>query len=289
MAGCASGRLGLVPAPGRPTNDPDAAVRARAAGRPLDEAVDTAILNAAWRLLLEEGYSRLSIAGVAQAAKVGRPAIYRRYKDKSELVAAVIADKVANVPPIDTGTARDDLIAHLELAQAVHGQPRRNPDRRGAQPSRAARAVPPGDDRPPARDSIAEALERGKERGEIRADLDTQIASHALMGSFIFSYLAGGRPPKGWSESVSWPRSGPRSRPDPDPRPSARAARRGATGTSTPVWAGCANRNLETLDRTGPAWGERDLSFQHDPGSASHDSGTPRVRSVVSRIVVRRR
>jgi len=102
---------------GGQSDDGDAAVRARGAGRPLDEAVDSAILDAAWRLLLEEGYARLSIAGVAQAAKVGRPAIYRRYKDKSELVAAVIADKVANVPPIDTGNARDDLVAHLELAR----------------------------------------------------------------------------------------------------------------------------------------------------------------------------
>jgi AcrR family transcriptional regulator len=190
------------------SDDPDAAARARGAGRPLDEAVDAAILNAAWRLLLEEGYAGLSIAGVAQAAKVGRPAIYRRYRDKSELVAAVIADKAANVPPIDTGNARNDLIAHLELA------------RRRFTVSLAGTLIVEERSHPellerfrnemivPRRDSIALALERGKERGEVRAELDSQIASHALMGSFIFSYLAGGRPPKGWSERVVdtlWP------------------------------------------------------------------------------------
>jgi AcrR family transcriptional regulator len=197
-----------VPAPRGTTNDPDAAARARAAGRPLDEAVDTAILNAAWRLLLEEGYSRLSIAGVAQAAKVGRPAIYRRYKDKSELVAAVIADKVSHVPPIDTGNTRDDLVAHLELARrrftvSLAGtlivEERNHPEL--VEQFRNEMIVPRSD-------SIAEALERGKQRGEVRADLDSQIAAHALMGSFIFSYLAGGRPPKGWSERVVdtlWP------------------------------------------------------------------------------------
>ncbi len=197
-----------MPAPRGITDDPDDVVRARAAGRPLDEAVDAAILNAAWRLLLEEGYSRLSIAGVAQAAKVGRPAIYRRYKDKSELVAAVIADKVSNVPPIDTGNARGDLVAHLELARrrftvSLAGtlivEERNHPEL--LEQFRREMIVP-------RRDSIAEALERGKERGEVRADLDTRIASHALMGSFIFSYLAGGRPPKGWSERVVdalWP------------------------------------------------------------------------------------
>jgi len=197
-----------VPVSGGQSDDLDAAARARGAGRPLDEAVDTAILDAAWRLLLEEGYARLSIAGVAQAAKVGRPAIYRRFKDKSELVAAVIADKVANVPPIDTGSARDDLVAHLELARrrftvSLAGtlivEERNHPEL--LEQFRNEMIVP-------RRDSIALALERGKERGEVRADLDSQIASHALMGSFIFSYLAGGRPPKGWSERVVdtlWP------------------------------------------------------------------------------------
>lgn len=60
----------------------------------------------------------------------------------------------------------------------------------------------------PQRDSIAVALERSKQRGEVRADLDSRLASHAVMGSFRFSYLAGGRPPKGWSELVLdtlWP------------------------------------------------------------------------------------
>ncbi|HEY2318852.1 MAG TPA: TetR/AcrR family transcriptional regulator [Solirubrobacteraceae bacterium] len=189
-------------------DDPDAGVRSRGAGRPLDEGVDAAILGAAWRLLLKEGYSRLSIAGVAHEARVGRPAIYRRYRDKSELVAAVIADKVANVPAIDTGRARDDLIAHLELARrrftvnlagTLIVEERNHPEL--LQQFREGMIVP-------LRDSIAEALERGKQRGEVRAGLDSTIASHALMGSFIFSYLAGGRPPKGWSERVVdalWP------------------------------------------------------------------------------------
>ena len=189
-------------------DDPDAAGRARGAGRPLDESVDAAILDAAWRLLLREGYARLSIAGVAQEARVGRPAIYRRYKDKSELVAAVITDKAAQLPPIDTGNAREDLIAHLELARrrftvslagTLIAEERNHPEL--LQQFREGMIGP-------RRDSIAEALDRGKQRGEVRADLDSAIASAALMGSFVFSYLAGGRPPKGWSERVVdtlWP------------------------------------------------------------------------------------
>src|SRR5256885_11054203 len=97
-----SDRLAAMP-PRRKADAVDP-VRARGAGRPLDENVDAAILDTAWRLLLEDGYARMSIARVAEEARLGRPAIYRRYKDKSELVAAVLADKQARSMPIDTGT-----------------------------------------------------------------------------------------------------------------------------------------------------------------------------------------
>jgi AcrR family transcriptional regulator len=183
-------------------------VRQRAAGRPLDENVDAAILDTAWRLLLEEGYARMSIARVAEEARVGRPAIYRRYKDKSELVAAVLADKQARNAPIDTGSARGDLIAHLEfarrrfaieLAGTMIVEGRKHPElldgfRRGMLQPRVR--------------EIVAALERGKERGEVRKDLDSVVAVHALMGAFMYHRIAEGNPKKGWSEHVVdtlWP------------------------------------------------------------------------------------
>jgi AcrR family transcriptional regulator len=180
----------------------------RAAGRPLDEGVDRAILDSAWELLLRDGYSRMSIAKVADAAGVGRPAIYRRYQDKSELVTAVIADKSARVPPVDTGNTRDDVIAHLEFARTrfVMGlagtllvEERTHPEL--LEKFREGMLVP-------RRDQLATALERGKERGDIRADLDTTVAAHALIGSFVYHSLVTGRPRKGWSEQVVdelWP------------------------------------------------------------------------------------
>jgi hypothetical protein len=42
----------------------------------------------------------------------------------------------------------------------------------------------------------------------VRADLDSTLAAHALMGSFVFHSIAVGRPAKGWSEKVLdtlWP------------------------------------------------------------------------------------
>ena len=183
-------------------------VRARAAGRPLDENVDAAILETAWRLLLEDGYARMSIARVAQEARVGRPAIYRRYKDKPELVAAVLADKQARNAPIDTGSAREDLITHLEfarrrfvieLAGTMIVEGRKHPEllegfRRGMLQPRVA--------------DIVAALERGKERGEVRKDLDSELAVYSVLGSLMYHRIAAGHPKKGWSEHVVdtlWP------------------------------------------------------------------------------------
>jgi hypothetical protein len=51
-------------------------------------------------------------------------------------------------------------------------------------------------------------LERGKERGEVRRDLDSELAVHALMGAFMLHRIAEGPPKKGWSEHVVgtlWP------------------------------------------------------------------------------------
>jgi AcrR family transcriptional regulator len=180
----------------------------RAAGRPLDENVDTAILEATWRLLLSDGYARMSIARVADEAAVGRPAIYRRYRNKSELVAAVIADKTARVPEVDTGSAREDLVAHLDFARRRFAvqlmgtllvEQRKHPEllRQFRQGMLAPRL-----------EQIAASLERGKQRGEVRADLDIEVAAEAVMGSFLQHNIAVGRPPSGWSERVIdtlWP------------------------------------------------------------------------------------
>jgi AcrR family transcriptional regulator len=196
--------------PPRPRNEATEAdpVRARGAGRPLDENVDAAILETAWRLLLRDGYARMSIARVAEEARVGRPAIYRRYRDKSELVAAVLARQQGRTVPIDTGSARGDVIAHLEfarrrfsveLAGTIMVEGRKHPElldgfRRGMLQPRVA--------------DIVAALDRGKERGEVRQDLDVDVAVHALMGAFMYHRIAEGQPKKGWSEHVVdqlWP------------------------------------------------------------------------------------
>ncbi|MEV7610466.1 TetR/AcrR family transcriptional regulator [Microbacterium sp. NPDC089320] len=84
---------------------------ARQAGRPRDPGVEASILAAVQDLLIESGYAGTTIGAVAERARCGRSAIYRRWETKAELVvAAVGALQVAAEVP-DTGTLRGDLVA----------------------------------------------------------------------------------------------------------------------------------------------------------------------------------
>jgi AcrR family transcriptional regulator len=83
-------------------------------GRPRDPTVDQAIRRAAIDLLLEEGFSRMSIDGVASRAGVGKAAIYRRWDNKTSLVIDAIHDRVTcGIEWPDTGDLRADLEVFL--------------------------------------------------------------------------------------------------------------------------------------------------------------------------------
>jgi hypothetical protein len=60
----------------------------------------------------------------------------------------------------------------------------------------------------PHREQVAAAIERGKERGDVRKDLDVELAVDAVMGSFMYHTIVVGRPKRGWPERVVdnlWP------------------------------------------------------------------------------------
>jgi AcrR family transcriptional regulator len=61
-------------------------------GRPRSEAARIAILDTAYRLLIDRGLGRLTIEAVAAEAGVGKPTIYRYWANAQELaMAALIA------------------------------------------------------------------------------------------------------------------------------------------------------------------------------------------------------
>lgn len=155
-------------------------------GRPLDEELSDAILDAAIELVGEVGYGGVNIAGVAERAGVHRPAIYRRWPGKLELVVAALQRLKPPPPDRDTGNVHDDLVGYLvdsgyttktdDQAQCVM----RLHDDMGDHPD-LADAVE-HDVLMPRRAVLEAIVRRGVERGDLRADLDVALTLDLLQG-----------------------------------------------------------------------------------------------------------
>ncbi|MGH3724250.1 MAG: TetR/AcrR family transcriptional regulator [Mycobacterium sp.] len=84
---------------------------------PRGEARSAAILDTALQVLIREGYDRFSMDSVAAQAHASKTTIYRRWRNKAELVEAALNahDASFNEEVPDTGTLRGDLLATLGM------------------------------------------------------------------------------------------------------------------------------------------------------------------------------
>ena len=85
-------------------------------GRPRSHAAQTAILRAAHDILISDGLGRLTIEAVAERARVGKPTIYRYWKNAQELaMAALMAGQpqARNAEP-ETGASKSRLHRQME-------------------------------------------------------------------------------------------------------------------------------------------------------------------------------
>src|SRR5713226_3541289 len=92
-------------------------------GRPREARADRAILTATLELIAELGVRDFRMDDVADRARVGKGAIYRRYRSKEELVAAAVAALVSEITVPDTGSTRTDLLALMREAVEVYTDP----------------------------------------------------------------------------------------------------------------------------------------------------------------------
>jgi AcrR family transcriptional regulator len=168
-------------------------------GRRRSERSHEAIIAATQELLVERSYPELTIEGIAARARVGKQTIYRWWPSKAALVLeAYLAGSEAVPLPVDGTTAREDIRALLGWLIAVLAQPigghvvaglvgdlQRDADlaegfHRDVVPAR--------------REAMLAALERGRERGEVRADADLDLAVDALHGAVFYRLLLSGEP-----------------------------------------------------------------------------------------------
>jgi AcrR family transcriptional regulator len=187
-----------VGTPESPTGRPPPA--SRSAGRPRDPRVNRSILEAALELLADGGSEALTIEAVAARADVARTTVYRRWHAKDELVLAVLDDVAARLMPApNLGDTRADLIAIVDTAvrvltsttigrlmAALVSELPRNTALAQAFRRRLVDVR---------RREVRAVLERGLERGELRADVDTDAAPDLLIGPVYYRVLLTGQPP----------------------------------------------------------------------------------------------
>lgn len=166
-------------------------------GRPRDARADRAILAATLELIAELGLHEFRTEDVAARAGVGKGAIYRRYGSKDELVTAAVAALVSEEIAVpDTGSTRADLLALMrEAVELYRGSlaGRVMPNLVGAMAQRPelARAVRDGF-LAARRAALTDVLRRGIERGDLRPDLDIQLALDVLGGPLFYRLLITG-------------------------------------------------------------------------------------------------
>ncbi|MGW0393287.1 TetR/AcrR family transcriptional regulator [Streptomyces sp. NPDC003042] len=160
--------------------------------RPRDTRVDEAILSATRELLAEAGYAGLTMDAVAERARIGKAAIYRRHATKQEMVFAAAVHGTDLPDPPDTGTLLGDLTAlvqeivdHLTNPAAAAAIPGLMGDLRGS-PELAARFHDVLVSRQQL--GIGHLLDRAVARGELRTAPDVALV-HALVSGPVFAVI----------------------------------------------------------------------------------------------------
>ena len=87
----------------------------RQAGRRRGAELEDTILTAAWEELAAVGYVRLTMEGVAARAHTGKQVLYRRWRNRAELVIAAIRHRTGSIADHipNTGELRGDVLAVL--------------------------------------------------------------------------------------------------------------------------------------------------------------------------------
>ncbi len=167
------------------------------AGRPRSEEAHQAILDATLELLVEVGFSALTVEGVASRAGVGKATIYRRWPSKLPLVVEAFG-QLPGFEDVDTGHVADDLKQMLRgYIQTFNNTPLASvlpslAGERAHNPELSELIDPVSKQR---RRPLIAALERGVARGELPDDIDLELFADIIVGPVsVGLFFRGGMP-----------------------------------------------------------------------------------------------
>jgi AcrR family transcriptional regulator len=171
----------------------------KAPGRPRSARADEAIIDAVLEMVAEgHTVDALSMDALATRAGVGKATIYRRWPNKEALIVDAVASLKGPVPPMAGTSVRDDLVTLLSRVGQNNEPARANrimscllPElHRSPSLHRCYQAAVIE----PRRAAMREVLQRGIRTGELRADLDIELALVMLSGPILVQSMLGWSP-----------------------------------------------------------------------------------------------
>jgi AcrR family transcriptional regulator len=175
--------------------------------RSKSEHAHSQVIEAAVSLFAERGIESTSMDAIARSSGVSKATIYRHWPDKDTLCLEVLVylhGLEKPLPVFDSGDLRSDLIAQLQYDPAVDRKVMRErilphliayaSHNRVFGDAWRSRVISP------IRLALRNMMERGKERGILRGELDPEIGLALLLGPLIyrnvFVHKHGGTAPK---------------------------------------------------------------------------------------------
>ncbi|MCS7483161.1 TetR/AcrR family transcriptional regulator [Umezawaea endophytica] len=161
--------------------------------RPQDERITDAVLDSARELLGEVGYRNLTVEALATRARTTKPAIRRRWPSLKHVIVDAMATDNSTMAEPDTGCTHCDLVILVE-------ELRRSMDDVTLGKILPALVMDLADDADlkrrflttawqPRRERTNRILERGIARGELRPDLDLELAQDLLAATVVYRFL----------------------------------------------------------------------------------------------------
>lgn len=164
-------------------------------GRPRDETIDAEIVDALFGLVEEFGLGAVTIDAIAERAGVSKATIYRRWHSKEELIVDSIAGLADQVVFPDSDDIREVLVSGLSRVHSFMSDTTAGvvfpwlmgEVVRGSEIGRRyAEAVIL-----PNRRVIAERIRRAIDQGQLRSDLDVEVALDMVGGPVIIQKFLG--------------------------------------------------------------------------------------------------
>jgi AcrR family transcriptional regulator len=166
---------------------------ARNPGRPRSDEAHQRILEAAYELMNQTGFNDLTIEAIAARAEVGKPTIYRRWSSKAHLVMdAFLAAVNPELTFPDSGSVKEDIRLQMQQLVKVLLSP---PGQiiamliGGGQTDTELMEAFRENWLMPRRKVASEVFNKGVERGELRSDVDVEVAIDALYSPLFYRLL----------------------------------------------------------------------------------------------------